>query len=76
MLDIVYDKTDIIVSGNEPFIESHPDERGNNLFLFYKAITNHVIIYNKALRNIPVYVGAFTNSRQTGFLKIALLAPW
>ena len=65
LLNVVYDKADIIVSGNEPFIESHINNRGNDLFLFYKAITNHVITYNKTRRNIPIYVGAFNNLQQS-----------
>lgn len=61
VLDEVYGSTDIIVVGNEPFIESDPADRDNDLFLFYKQMSNHVITYNKTRRAIPLYVGAFNN---------------
>ena len=61
VLNQVYDSTDIVVVGNEPFIESDPADRDNDLFLFYRQMSNHVITYNQARRAIPLYVGAFNN---------------
>lgn len=61
VLNEVYGSTDIIVVGNEPFIESDPVDRDNDLFLFYRQMSNHVITYNQARRAIPLYVGAFNN---------------
>ena len=61
VLNEVYNSTDLIVVGNEPFIESDPADRDNDLFLFYKQMSNHVITYNQARRAIPLYVGAFNN---------------
>ncbi|HEU4962097.1 MAG TPA: hypothetical protein VFT56_17035 [Sphingomonas sp.] len=62
LLDQVFPSVDIIVVGNEPFIESDPADRDNDLVLFYKHMANHVITYNRSSgRNIPLYVGAFNN---------------
>lgn len=62
MLDKVWASTDIIVVGNEPFIESRKAERGNALLVFYQEIANTIRIYrdNKS-RSVPIYVGAFNN---------------
>lgn len=40
-------KTDILVIGNEPFIESKPEERGAALNEFYEHIARHLIAYRK-----------------------------
>lgn len=62
LLNQVFPSVDIIVVGNEPFIESDPADRDNDLVLFYKHMANHVITYNRnSGRNIPLYVGAFNN---------------
>jgi hypothetical protein len=61
LLDRVYPKIDMIVVGNEPFIESNPFNRAG-LVDFYRHITNHVITYNRnAGHPVPLYVGAFNN---------------
>jgi hypothetical protein len=62
LLDQIFPLADIIVVGNEPFIESDPADRDNDLVLFYEHMANHVITYNRnSGRNIPLYVGAFNN---------------
>jgi hypothetical protein len=61
LLDSVFAETDVIVVGNEPFIEADASDRDEDLVLFYKHMANHVITYNKAHGNIPLYVGAFNN---------------
>ncbi len=61
LLNSVYPETDMIVVGNEPFIESDIADRDDDLVLFQKHMANHVITYNKAHGNIPLYVGAFNN---------------
>ncbi|MGL4965713.1 MAG: hypothetical protein ACRC67_31110 [Inquilinus sp.] len=61
LLDRVFPDIDIIVVGNEPFIESNSSNRPE-LFDFYKHIANHVITYDRnSGRPIPLYVGAFNN---------------
>lgn len=56
LLDQVFPSVDIIVVGNEPFIESDPADRDNDLVLFYEHMANHVITYNRnSGRNIPLY---------------------
>ncbi|AYG69380.1 hypothetical protein CCGE531_25515 (plasmid) [Rhizobium sp. CCGE531] len=62
LLDRVFPKTDLIVVGNEPFIETDSANLNSNLVLFYEHMANHVITYDhNSGRNIPLYVGAFNN---------------
>ena len=59
LLDELYPYADIIVSGNEPFIESLKEERNDILINFYKEITNRIHQYAvKQEREIPIYIGA------------------
>ena len=68
LLDQVFPSVDIIVVGNEPFIESDPADRDNDLVLFYEHMANHVITYNRnSGRNIPLYVGAFNNLQEASW---------
>ncbi|MBM6405017.1 hypothetical protein JQN72_12265 [Phycicoccus sp. CSK15P-2] len=67
VLDRVYASTDVLVVGNEPFIESDPADRNQSLVDFYTHMANHVIAYNKTRRDIPVYVGAFNNLQKSGW---------
>ena len=61
LLNQVFSNIDIIVVGNEPFIESNPENQPQ-LFSFYQHIANHVITYDRnSRRPIPLYVGAFNN---------------
>lgn len=66
-LDVVWDKADIIVTGNEPFIESinSDAQRGGALTTFYKSITNFAIRHRATKGTFrPIYVGAFNNLHQ------------
>jgi hypothetical protein len=48
VLPAVMDNVDILVIGNEPFIESLPADRGDPLNVFYETIADHVIAYRQA----------------------------
>lgn len=62
LLDKVWDKTDIIVIGNEPFIESKKSERDERLVSFYRQIARSIKNYrDNASKEVPIYVGAFNN---------------
>ena len=67
VLDRVISKTDVIVVGNEPFIESEPSTWDEPLNSFYKAAATRVNQYLTA-RNLqrPVLVGSFDNLYQSG----------
>jgi hypothetical protein len=66
ILDRVIAKTDVVVVGNEPFIESDPSTWNEPLNSFYKAAANRVNQYLTA-RNIqrPIFVGSFDNMYQS-----------
>lgn len=85
LLDKVWSSTDIIVVGNEPFIESKKDERGNKLVTFYQQIANHIKNYRAdSHHDIPIFVGAFNNLYLDGWrtqavndlLSFANSNPW
>ena len=60
ILDRVWGKIDIVVVGNEPFIESmNNDERNTRLAPFYQYMCNRVNEYRTGKENIPIYFGAF-----------------
>lgn len=61
LLDEVWNKTDIIVVGNEPFIESRPAERNTSLVPFYKEMAKEVNSYREDKNHVPVYIGSFDN---------------
>ena len=64
VLDIVYPNADMLVVGNEPFIEvPGPGQRdSNDLVLFYQHMADYVLMYRANHgRDIPLYVGAFNN---------------
>lgn len=67
VLDRVIAKTDVIVVGNEPFIESETSTWDEPLNSFYKAAANRVNQYLTA-RNLqrPIFVGSFDNMYQSG----------
>ncbi|WP_461072443.1 hypothetical protein [Streptomyces pseudoechinosporeus] len=46
-LDAVLDKVDILVIGNEPFLETRDEDRATRLNPFYEAIAAHVIAERK-----------------------------
>ncbi len=60
ILDRVWGKIDIIVVGNEPFIESmNNEERNTRLAPFYQYMCNRVNEYRTGKEDIPIYFGAF-----------------
>ncbi|WP_394840325.1 hypothetical protein LVJ94_25920 [Pendulispora rubella] len=63
LLDLVYPKVDLLVIGNEPFIEVPSGQRdSNDLVLFYEHMADQVLAYRTNHgRDIPFYVGAFNN---------------
>lgn len=76
ILNRVLGKIDIIVVGNEPYIESmNDDERNKRLAPFYQYMCNRVRDYRVGKTSIPIYFGAFNrlydNYRDTeGVLKM------
>jgi len=67
ILNKIIDKTDVLIVGNEPFIESETSTWNEPLNSFYKAAAERVNQFLKT-RNIqrPVFVGAFDNLYQSG----------
>lgn len=63
LLPVVLGKVDILVIGNEPFIEAKPDERDERLNVFYESLANAVIDAWKAkggaASGTQLYMGAF-----------------
>ncbi|AGP59463.1 hypothetical protein [Streptomyces rapamycinicus] len=47
VLRTVLDKVDILTVGNEPFLETHAEERLTKLNPFYQEVAKHVIAYRK-----------------------------
>lgn len=67
LLAAIYPDSDIVVIGNEPFIESIPSQRGAPLLNFYTAAAERVKAYKDAQsRKIPLYIGAFNRLWETG----------
>jgi len=86
VLEAVINYTDVIVVGNEPFIESENSTHEEPLNTFYKAATERVNDYLKN-RNIskPVFIGAIDNLYQANrqneagvnkFLVWCKTTPW
>lgn len=71
LLGKIWMSTDIIVIGNEPFIESRPAERDQRLVAFYIEIAKEVRDFKKGkgvgngigkgVKQVPIYLGAFNN---------------
>jgi hypothetical protein len=66
VLPLVLDKIDILVLGNEPFIESTRDDWGNGaLNAFYEAVADHVIKFRAAhspsQSKTSLYMGALNH---------------
>jgi len=59
VLDRVWGQIDIIVVGNEPFIESRSEDRNTVLVDFYQEMTRLVNAYRENHSHIPIYFGAF-----------------
>ncbi|MBV8102236.1 MAG: hypothetical protein JOZ31_24085 [Verrucomicrobia bacterium] len=61
LLPVLAGKVDILVIGNEPFIETEPSQSEQPLIGFYRAMADDVIAYWKSHRNsTQLYMGAFT----------------
>ncbi len=70
ILDLLAPNVDILVTGNEPFINTRPEDwqydpayGGAPIVVFYKRVTEHVQAYleEKGLREqVDLYLGAFT----------------
>jgi len=59
-LSAVYPDCDILVVGNEPFIESQTDDRGQALVQFYEVAAAKVKAFQDTQRRkIPLYLGAY-----------------
>lgn len=62
LLPIVMGKVDMLVIGNEPFIEVKPDQAGERLNVFYEAMADAVIRFRHSHRDFAsstaLYMGA------------------
>jgi hypothetical protein len=68
LLAAIYPYCDVIVGGNEPFIESQTYDRGTHLLNFYEAVANNIHTFEaNQLRKAPLYVGAFNNLWNTSW---------
>ncbi|HEX5552985.1 MAG TPA: hypothetical protein VFX43_07015 [Chitinophagaceae bacterium] len=87
LLNRVWSETDLIVVGNEPFIESKVTNRGDSLVQFYEKVAHDVEnfeTHRKHLERKPIFIGAFNNlylsSWQTNsvekLLAFAKSDPW
>jgi hypothetical protein len=47
ILPVVLNRVDILEIGNEPFIESRPEDRGDALNTFYETVAQHIIDYRR-----------------------------
>ena len=65
-LNRVWGKIDIIVVGNEPFIESIKEERNTKLPPFYQYMCNRVNEFRVGKENTPIYFGSFNKLYATG----------
>jgi hypothetical protein len=64
LLPVILGKVDILVIGNEPFIETESNQSGQPLITFYQTMANDVIGYWKSHPDVAsatrLYMGAFT----------------
>ncbi|APS40585.1 hypothetical protein [Salegentibacter sp. T436] len=65
ILDRVWDKTDVIVVGNEPFIETDPEDYGPAMYDYYVEAANVVKSYADAHGERPIFFGSFDNLYQS-----------
>lgn len=59
LLHLVMHKVDVMVIGNEPFIETRPDQQNQRLNVFYESLAERVIDF-RTRHNLPtpLYMGA------------------
>lgn len=64
LLNRIWKGTDLIVIGNEPFIESKVSDRGDSLVQFYEKVAHDVENFEAARgrhEQVPIFIGAFNN---------------
>lgn len=63
VLPVVMNKADILVIGNEPFLETRPDERDPRLNVFYEQLAQRVIAYRDkhSATRTKLYMGALNH---------------
>lgn len=63
VLPVVMDKVDILVIGNEPFIESRHQDRDRRLNVFYEKLARRVIAYRDehSANKTKLYMGALNH---------------
>lgn len=66
ILDKIWDKTDVIVVGNEPFIETDNEDYGQPMVDYYTKAANVVKEYGQVHGTRPIFFGSFDNLYQTG----------
>ncbi|OYX26652.1 MAG: hypothetical protein B7Z06_05290 [Flavobacteriales bacterium 32-35-8] len=64
VLDRIWNGTDIIIVGNEPFIETDEVDFGDNMYNFYVKASERVKAYSDAHTEKPIFFGAFDNMYQ------------
>ncbi|WP_247745685.1 hypothetical protein [Streptomyces oryzae] len=75
VLPTIMDRIDILVIGNEPFLETRKDQRDRRLNLFYEKIAEYIIAYRAehSARKTKLYMGALNHldwdNGQTGATK-------
>lgn len=75
LLSAVYQDCDILVAGNEPFIESKMDQRDSRLSNFYIAVARKVNAFIESQpKRVPLYVGSFDNIWKTSWQTVASTA--
>tara|TARA_R110002050_G_scaffold188756_9_gene323416 strand:+ start:2638 stop:3888 length:1251 start_codon:yes stop_codon:yes gene_type:complete len=85
ILDKIWTGADIIIVGNEPFIETDSADYGDNMYNFYVKATERVKAYSDTHTEKPIFFGAFDNMYQTnrqtlpvlnGLLDYCKNTPW
>ncbi|MGP3985806.1 hypothetical protein [Streptomyces sp. 3N207] len=75
VLPTIMDRVDILVIGNEPFLETRKNQRDRRLNLFYEKIAQYIIAYRAehSARKTKLYMGALNHldwaNGQTGATK-------
>ncbi|UGU15874.1 hypothetical protein LS482_19615 [Sinomicrobium kalidii] len=64
ILDKVWDKTNIIVVGNEPFIETDIEDLNTSMYNYYVEAANVVKAYADEHGSRPIFFGSFDNMYQ------------
>lgn len=71
VLPTVMDKVDILVIGNEPFIECRAQDRGSGVNQFYETLARHVISYQErqggSSDGTRLYMGALNHLDRPGW---------